>query len=816
MVTRAAVGGVNMDAPSGAPVYARSTAGLLPRRETGRRPGGGKLVSLTRPRMQIHVLGHLEATVDDHPAPLAGAKQRAVLAMLGLEPGRPVPADRLIEGLWGGEPPPSAAKRVKNYVLRLRKTLAPAAGAQTLTRGRAYEWRIDREQVDACRLERLVAEAARAADSGRPDGAAREALALFRGEPLADVAHEPFAGAEIRRLEELRLTAAELAIDADLAGGHHQDIVAEVDALLAENPLRERFHAQRMLALYRAGRQAEALEAYRHARRTLIDQIGIEPTPELRALHDAILRQDPDLLAAPARPELPSELDPSGAPPLIGREAELRRLRARWERGAGVVTVAGAYGMGKTRLAAELASAAHREGATVAYAAGTGSAEAALARLGRLRDAGGPALLVLDDADRAPAVVRAAARELGRAARILVLATGQEAAALDRLEPDEALGPPPLAGGRAPATAGLSAPPGGDVPGDRLLSASRGVPRRVHEAAGEWARREASRRVDDAAGRAATGRSRARALEAELADSVAGLQTVRERATPAPAGAPVTCPYKGLATFAAEDADYFFGRERLVAELVAHLVGAPLLAVVGPSGSGKSSVVRAGLLPALAGGVLPGSHTWTQAVIRPGAHPLRELRRATRRLEREWRSVLVVDQFEELFTACTDETERAAFAAELVRWTLGREGDAVVLALRADFYGRCAAYPDLSALAGANHVLVGPMARDELARAIERPAQRAGLEVEPELVEALLADVEGRPGALPLLSTALLELWRERDGRRLRLAAYTRSGGVQGAVARLAEDAYVALDPEQQEAARTLLLRLTDEDENGT
>ena len=138
-----------------------------------------------------------------------------------------------------------------------------------------------------------------------------------------------------------------------------------------------------------------------------------------------------------------------------------------------------------------------------------------------------------------------------------------------------------------------------------------------------------------------------------------------------------------------------------------------------------------------------------------------------------------------------------------------------MLTIRADFYGRCAAYPELSRLLGANHVLVGPMSRDELRRAIERPAQRVGLTVESELVEALLTDVEGRPGALPLLSTALLELWTARDGSRLRLAAYARSGGVQGAVARLAEDAFVRLDPDQQAEARNLMLRLADEDESG-
>ena len=178
--------------------------------------------------------------------------------------------------------------------------------------------------------------------------------------------------------------------------------------------------------------------------------------------------------------------------------------------------------------------------------------------------------------------------------------------------------------------------------------------------------------------------------------------------------------------------------------------------------------------------------------------------------------MLVVDQFEELFTACQDEQERSEFVAALVRAAGDRDGrGVVVLAVRADFYGRCAAYPELSRLLGANHVLVGPLSRDELRRAIERPAQRVGLSVEPDLADALLADVEGQPGALPLLSTALLELWRERDRRRLRLAAYVRSGGVQGAVARLAEDAFVRLGAGHQAAARRLLLRLADEDESG-
>jgi WD40 repeat protein/DNA-binding SARP family transcriptional activator len=779
-----------------------------------------------RRSMHIRVLGPLEASIDDQPIAIGGAKQRAVLAMLGLEANRTVTADRLIEGLWGDEPPASAAKMVQNYVWRLRRVLADEGGAEIVTHGRAYELRIDRELVDVCRLERLVSEASRAAAARRPASAAREALALFRGDPLADVADEPFADAEIRRLEELRAAAAELAIEADLASGRHHELVSEIESLLSENPLRERLHAQRMLALYRCGRQAEALDAYRHARSTLVGEIGIEPSAELRELHEAILRQDPSLDVEVAADELARELDTTAATPLVGREDELRRLRACWQRACagegGLVTLVGAYGMGKTRLAAELAGVANRDGALVLYAAGTGAPEAALAVLARARGARRPALIVVDDADRAAAEVRAALRKLGAAigrAPVLVLATGVQTAALARLEAQESLALEPLGTDGVRAIAGFYAPDGESrIPVEVLLATSGGVARRVHEAASEWARREATRRVDAVAGRTAAGRSEARALEAELAGSVVELQSARERAGFADRDTeddrtPLVCPYKGLATFDAADAEYFFGRERLVAELVARLVGAPLLAIVGPSGSGKSSVMRAGLLPALAGGVLPGSENWTQAIIRPGEQPLRELHRATRRLAREWHRLLAVDQFEELFTACRDEAERAQFADALVR--AADAGTVVVLAVRADFYGRCAAYPELSRLLGANHVLVGPMSRDELGRAIERPAQRVGLTVEPELADALLADVEGEPGALPLLSTALLELWRERDRRRLRLAAYARSGGVHGAVARLAEDAFVGLDPERQAIARTLLVRLADEDDGG-
>ena len=273
------------------------------------------------------------------------------------------------------------------------------------------------------------------------------------------------------------------------------------------------------------------------------------------------------------------------------------------------------------------------------------------------------------------------------------------------------------------------------------------------------------------------------------------------------------CPFPGLATFDAAHAEYFFGRERLVAELVARLVGSPLLAVIGPSGSGKSSAVRAGLLPALAGGVLPGSERWRQALMRPGPHPMAELERV--RPEPAERAVLVVDQFEEVFTVCRDEAERTAFLDSLVELAEDRDRSVqVVVAVRADFYGHCAMHDRLARLVGANQVLVGPMRRDELRRAIEEPARRVGLQVEPSLTDALIADVLDQPGALPLLSAALLEQWREREGRVLRRAAYDRTGGVRGAVGRLAEQTYSGLSEPERVAARAILLRLADAGEH--
>jgi hypothetical protein len=361
----------------------------------------------------------------------------------------------------------------------------------------------------------------------------------------------------------------------------------------------------------------------------------------------------------------------------------------------------------------------------------------------------------------------------------------------------------------------------------RLRDRTGGVPLLVHEEASGWAHQRAARRADAAADRLLQARVRLASSRREIADSVEGIQRLldqreaqvggRRVGSPASATAarPDRCPYKGLARFEASDAAIFFGRERLVAELVARLPGTSLLAVVGPSGSGKSSLVRAGLLPALASGVLPGSERWQSVVLCPGERPARELDRRLRGADRAGgdRRVLFVDQFEEAFTLCRDDAERTAFIDCLVDATTDATTVAV-LAIRADHIGGCAAHPELAELLTGNDVLVGPMRPGEIARAIEQPARRSGIDLESGLIDAVVADVAGRPGALPLLSTALAETWERRRDGRLTLAGYRQAGGVDGALARLAEDTYVALPEPARGAARRVLLRLCDAGED--
>ena len=420
----------------------------------------------------------MEASVDGRQIALGGEKPRALLAMLALNADSPVSTVRLIDGLWGEQPPATATKIVQVYVSQLRKAIAAGGdGAEIVTRGRGYELRLGSGAVDAQRFERLVAQAA-----------PREALALWRGPPLDDVSEEPFAEGEIRRLEELRLATVELAIENDLAEGRHREVLAELQALVAAEPLRERLHAQRMLALYRSGRQAEALAAYRQARTMLVEAIGAEPGADLRRLHEAILRQDPSLEPPAAEPfELPPALDVGT--PLAGRQADLVWLRELWRGardGAGrLVLVAGARGIGKTRLVAALAAEIHRDRGAVIYASGAGAPDASLAALASVRAARRPTLLVLDDVDHAGQAVLGALDELTGgigALPVLVVATAEDAELPNGSFADATLCLAPLDAEAVRAITELYADERDDVTAaaERLVRESGGIPQRVH------------------------------------------------------------------------------------------------------------------------------------------------------------------------------------------------------------------------------------------------------------------------------------------------------------------------------------------------
>jgi predicted ATPase/DNA-binding SARP family transcriptional activator/tetratricopeptide (TPR) repeat protein len=311
--------------------------------------------------MRIGLLGELDVVGEDGRAVVVtGAKQRALLAILALHLGRPVPADQLVDALWGEDPPPAVRNGLQGLVSKLRRALG--AADVLATRGGGYVLELPPEALDVHRFERLVAEgrAVAAEEPERAAGLLAEADALWRGEPLADFTYEDFAAPAIARLSELRVAAAEERIDAELRLGRHLGAIVELEPLVADHPLRERPRGLLMVALYRAGRQADALRAYQEGRHALADELGLEPAAELRRLEAAILAQDP-VLDAPApsgsaatagvvqRSAIPESLTA-----LVGRDQELRELLQLLD-DRRLVTLVGPGGVGKTRLALEVA-----------------------------------------------------------------------------------------------------------------------------------------------------------------------------------------------------------------------------------------------------------------------------------------------------------------------------------------------------------------------------------------------------------------------------------------------------------------------------
>ena len=387
---------------------------------------------------QFRILGPVEALVDGAPVALGAPKQRALLALLLVNRRRVVPAEQLIDGLWGERPPASAVQSLQVYVHGLRRALG---GERIETAGRGYRAVVTEEELDLDRFERALERGRAALEANRADDAAddlRDALSTWRGAALADLPEEARRGAEAERLEELRLTALELRFEAELACGRHDALVAELEAVTADEPYRERFLQQRLLALYRSGRQAEALEVYRNARRALAEELGLEPSPALQELERAILRQDPDLEApaAPTRSTRPLPVPPT---PLVGRRLELTAVGALFrDEGARLVTLTGPGGTGKTRLALAVAESLEpelRDGAAFVGLAPVSSPELLMPAVaealevredevkGHLRER--RMLLVLDNFEQLLSAAPFVGELLAAAPRLWVLATSR-------------------------------------------------------------------------------------------------------------------------------------------------------------------------------------------------------------------------------------------------------------------------------------------------------------------------------------------------------------------------------------------------------
>jgi WD40 repeat protein/DNA-binding SARP family transcriptional activator len=546
--------------------------------------------------MHVGVLGPLEVTsTDGSLLPVPGAKERLLLGILATEVNRAVSMHRLVDLLWNGAPPPTATRTLQSHVVRLRSALEPmrprgSAGRYIVRRGPGYALALERSKIDAIRFADAVARGRAKLVTGEPAAARDEiagGLALWRGDPYADWPDAEFAEADRRRLAEVKVAAQEGLLDADLALGRHAETLPDLERLTATDPLHEGWWSRLMVALYRTGRQGDALATARRARAVLADALGVDPGPEFSRLEAAILAHDPSVDA------------PVAAPP------------------------------------------------------------------GRLR----------------------------------------------------------------PDTAAM-------------------------------------------------------------------------------------CPYKGLAAYQPEDASIFYGRGKLVRALVGGLVDSRLLVVSGPSGAGKSSAVLAGLLPALAAGSLPGSDTWEPIVIVPGATPVDALASLSDR-DPAVPAVLVIDQFEELWTETADTAERAAFLDTLLGLLDDRVVVRLVVAVRGDHLGRLAEHSRFAERATRELFLVPPLTETGLREVIHGPVEVAGLRVEPELADAIVGDVIGQPGALPLLSTALVGTWERRRGNLLTLAGYLQAGGVDGALARSAEATYSSLDADAQQRVQPMLVRLAGPGEGG-
>jgi DNA-binding SARP family transcriptional activator/ABC-type glycerol-3-phosphate transport system substrate-binding protein/tRNA A-37 threonylcarbamoyl transferase component Bud32 len=804
---------------------------------------------------QFKILGPLQFERSGSPVDLGSFKQKSLLALMLVHANQVVSTDRIIDELWG-EDGVGKQNALWVHVSNLRSALEPerlprSEGTILLTRAPGYLLRVEPRELDSNQFERLVSEG-RGLLSSDPAAAAlvfAEALSLWRGRALEEFTYESFAQPEVNRLESLRLEAVEGRIEADLARGLRHQLVGELQGLVREHPLRERFTALLMIALYRSQRQAEALRVYKQLRSQLGSELGIDPSEPLQDLEEQILTGDPRLEPMPAarlsgRPdpglavrgyELRSKLGDArfgsvyrAFQPAIGREVAVKVIRPdlandpvfvrRFEAEANLIS-----GLRSTNVVPLYDFWREPDAAFLVEKLITGGDLTGLVSQGPLVPS------------QVMTIVSQIARPLTLAHELGVFHGGLK---LENVLLDEEGNAHLTDFGIASEVVQVSARD--DITAlatvaAQLLTGSRGTIA------------ELAPRIDPSlasALSAAADRTSYTTIEEFIAALTSGVGVKAGHPEPP---IEVPNPYKGLEPFEEADTAHFFGRERLIERMLARLGGnrsaSGFLAVVGPSGSGKSSVVSAGLVPALRGGGVIGSDHWFIVTMTPGTHPFESLERALTKVavntpatlleqllaeptglrrsvdailpDQVSPLVLIVDQFEELYTVAA-EPERDAFVQALVEAiTHARSRLRVVITLRADFYDHPLATPGLGELLRDHTELVTPMTSSELELAITRPAETAGVVVQPALMAVLIADAVSKPGVLPMLQYTLTELFERRRGSTMTASAYETMGGLTGAVVERAETLFRALTPQARSAARHVFLRLVSVNEAG-
>jgi len=833
--------------------------------------------------VQVRILGPVAARIDGQAAAL-GPQLRRLLAILAVNEGTVVPADFIAESLWPDGRRNNGPNAVRTYVARLRQGLGDETGSLIQTQAPGYLLQLgEADGLDSRVFDEAVAQA-RSEDPAVRVQRLDEALAQWSGPALAEFSDEQWALTEAVRLEELRLNAWEDRYDAALDCGMYLDAVPGLEQLVRDNPLRDRLCGQLMLALYRAGRQAEALRRFQ-VHRAELAEAGLEPSSELTDLERGIAANDARLKKTDAarrfRGYRVSDRLGEGAfsvvwrgvQPSLGREVAIKQIRAelanrpefirRFEAEAHLVArlehpfIVPLYDYWREPDSAYLVFRALRGGS---LASALLDGPWSLDRTSRLVEQVGSALTA---AHRAGVVHRDVKPEnilLDDDGNSYLTDFGIALGAAELDDPDSALSAGSPAYASPEQLLRQRVGPAADIHGLGIVVYETLTGRLPFPDARAQAdllehqlydaipligtqRPDLPPGIDDVVQRAtAKGPSeRYSDVHAFVEDFIA-LRGGPTPKTPNRVGTATVIgsgsnPYKALAAFDEADTAEFFGRDRLVDQLTERLDSTRIVTVVGPSGSGKSSVARAGLLPALRAGAIPTSERWFVTSMLPGKHPFEELEtallrvavnppaslvqqlsddergiaRAVRRIlpDDGVELLLVIDQFEELFTLCEDVEEQRRFLAGLrAAVTDDRSRLRVITTIRADFYDRPLRYQEIASLVRDGTVIVTPLAPDELEAAIVEPARRAGAEFEPGLVSRIVADVADQPGALPMLQYALTELYERRVSGLLTLDAYGDIGGVSGSLATRAEELYHRAEPDEQNAIRRLFSRL--------